>query len=184
MTTKEEYFRKCAQGRTRSYLRDAQAKLAAKSPSSLSPCQLVIDEFKSRLDLHQYYAGYFDRTHRDDAAVQRLCDSAGSFVCQGKYNQDSCENPNSHVINPYETAESRILFSTWNLDHVIERATLLSELSEKLKKTTNRGRSNGNKNACDECTIQHYYDMLFTRKNLKLVHKTCHVIGPHQVVRM
>jgi DNA fragmentation factor beta subunit len=26
-----------------------------------------------------------------------------------------------HTINPYSSREERILFSTWNLDHVIER---------------------------------------------------------------
>lgn len=176
VTTKEEYFRKCAQGRTRSYLRDAQTKLLAnQSASSLS--KAVIAAFKSRLESRHFYAGYFDRSHNKDVDnVERLCDETGSFRCEGKYNLVTCEHADSHVINPYETAESRILFSTWNLDHVVERAILLGELGGKLKMADSK---NGKMYTHSDCVVQHYYDLLFTRKNLKLVHKSCHVIGPH-----
>lgn len=162
MTTKEEYFRKCAQGRIRSYLRDARTRLKISSPFT---GQKVVDVFKNQLEEHHYYAGYFDRK-ADAVLSDRLCDPAGTFRCEGKYDQPACVD--GHVINPYDNAESRILFSTWNLDHVMERAVLLNELGGLLL-------TNGIEPVC----LQRYYDLLFTRKNLKLVHKTCHVIGPH-----
>ena len=61
-----------------------------------------------------------------------LCDKLGNFNCEGKYDDETCAYNNKgrtdsdaedfgtilHSINPYESAESRIMFSTWNLDHV------------------------------------------------------------------
>lgn len=156
VTTKEEYFRKCAQGRIRSYLRDARNRLSH-SKLSLSP----IEKLKTCLEEKKYFACYFDRT---DRSQDRLCDSKGEFQCQGQYNKPICQN--NHWINPYDNAESRILFSTWNLDHVIERIKIITDLCSQIRCN----------NGCDHLK---YFDLLFSRKNLKLVHKNCHVIGPH-----
>lgn len=35
---------------------------------------------------------------------------------QGPFDVDDCTS--RHSINPYSNRESRVLFSTWNLDHV------------------------------------------------------------------
>ncbi|KAI9556671.1 hypothetical protein GHT06_016461 [Daphnia sinensis] len=156
VTTKEEYFRKCAQGRIRSYLRDARNRLSH-NKLSLSPIQ----KLKTCLEEKKYFACYFDRT---DKSQDRLCDSKGEFQCQGQYNKPICQN--NHWINPYDNAESRILFSTWNLDHIIERVKILTDLCSQIRCN----------NGCDHLK---YFDLLFSRKNLKLVHKNCHVIGPH-----
>lgn len=45
------------------------------------------------------------------------CDETGKFTCQGKWELSGCPASDGHVINPYSSRESRILFSTWNLDH-------------------------------------------------------------------
>ena len=64
-----------------------------------------------------------------------ICDEIGNFKCEGKYdddegcvynrksNDDTEDKDDNifnliHRINPYESSESRIMFSTWNLDHV------------------------------------------------------------------
>ena len=62
-----------------------------------------------------------------------LCDKLGNFTCEGRYDAETCAYNSKaimdhndvgdfgtllHSINPYESAESRIMFSTWNLDHV------------------------------------------------------------------
>lgn len=154
--SKEDYFRKCAQGRIRSYLRDAQSKLTEETSSQL------IETFKCLLSSHKYFGCYFDRT---DMCTDRICDELGNFLCEGKYNKTSCTD--LHQINPYDNAESRIIFSTWNLDHVFERVNILSSL-QKLAKENNF-----------QNHFPKYYDLLFTRKNLKLVHKSCHIIAPH-----
>jgi len=160
--TKEDYFRKCAQGRIRSYLRDAQSKLLDENSSKL------IETFKSLLSSQKYFGCYFDRA---DICADRICDEAGNFVCEGRYNRSNCTD--FHQINPYDNAESRIIFSTWNLDHVFERVNILSSL-QKLTKDNN---------LIDSC-LPKYYDLLFTRKNLKLVHKSCHVIAPHTEIKI
>ena len=64
-------------------------------------------------------------------SFKRICDENGQFRCEGRFDQDNCkygglvnsENESGdstmvHFINPYESSEARILFSTWNLDHV------------------------------------------------------------------
>lgn len=155
---KEEYFRKCAQGRIRSYLRDAKSKLA-----DHVILHRILKFFQNNLDDHKYFACYFDR---NDRSSNRLCDIAGDFHCQGKYDAHNCLD--AHHINPYDNAESRILFTTWNLDHVIERRTILSSLDTQLNVS------------CGDSCYRNYFDLLFTRQNLKLVHKSCHVIGPHK----
>ena len=158
MNSKEEYFRKCAQGRIRSYLRDARSKL-----SESVVLTKILQFFREGLDSHSLYACYFDRS---TLCEHRLCDALGKFMCQGKFNQDSCQDIDHH-INPYSNAESRILFTTWNLDHVIERRNILNSLENQVNVE------------CDEQCYKKYFDLLFTLRNLKLVHRNCHVIGPH-----
>lgn len=63
--------------------------------------------------MHRHNACYFDRTARPD---ERLCDMNGLFQCEGPYDEDKCSG--FHFINPYASREARIIFSTWNLDHV------------------------------------------------------------------
>ena len=48
--------------------------------------------------------------------------SSGLFQCEGKYSSAACLYPREHSINPYSSPEARILFSTWNLDHLVERS--------------------------------------------------------------
>ena len=68
-----------------------------------------------KLKEDDYYGGYFARTSGDKN--QRYCDEKGWFKCLGKYDEKSCNN-HDHLINPYGARESRILFSSWELDHV------------------------------------------------------------------
>ena len=83
------------------------------------------------------YAPYIKDSNLPDGSEDELaiCDKFGNFLCEGKYNNDNgcsynksistCDkddadlfNSLGHKINPYESAEARIMFSTWNLDHV------------------------------------------------------------------
>lgn len=73
----------------------------------------ALETFKQNLKEKDYFGSYFVR-HGDNTT--RLCCEKGWFECQGKYNMDVCIK--HHKINPYGSKESRILFSTWNLDHV------------------------------------------------------------------
>ncbi|XP_011307821.1 uncharacterized protein Drep4 isoform X1 [Fopius arisanus] len=99
-----------------------------------------------------------------------LCDSKGEFRCEGIWSANGCSYGDTHRINPYRSREELILFSTWNLDHKIERSRAL--IPQLLKH-------------CEEDTIPEkivfeLYDNLFTVKNLSLVHIVCHAKGAHK----
>jgi len=72
----------------------------------------VVSDFKTALKKCSYYGSYFARfaEHGD-----RFCDEAGWFLCEGSHGEDICTR--RHSINPYASRDTRILFSTWNLDH-------------------------------------------------------------------
>lgn len=78
------------------------------------PClKTALQNFQVELKKHQYFGDYFARSARKDL---RLCCNSGWFDCQGPYNEKDCSK--LHKINPYASKEARILFSTWNFDHV------------------------------------------------------------------
>ncbi|KAK0176751.1 hypothetical protein PV328_000857 [Microctonus aethiopoides] len=99
-----------------------------------------------------------------------LCDSKGEFKCEGVWNTNFCRYGDKHRINPYRSHEELVLFSTWNLDHKIERSrTLVPELIK----------------VCEEDDVNEkfvfgFYENLFTIKNLQLVHIVCHDKGSHK----
>ncbi|KAG7203878.1 hypothetical protein KM043_013239 [Ampulex compressa] len=99
-----------------------------------------------------------------------LCDRKGEFRCEGLWNNDGCSYGDRHKINPYRSKEELILFSTWNLDHKIERSR---SLVPQLLEISVRGTINGK-------DILDCYNNLFTVKNLRLVHIVCHDKGAHK----
>ncbi|XP_050178483.1 DNA fragmentation factor subunit beta isoform X1 [Myiozetetes cayanensis] len=104
-------------------------------------------------------------------AMGDKCDTfhCSPLVSQGPFDRDDC--PCKHSINPYSNRESRILFSTWNLDHIIEKKrAVVPELAEAVK--TRDGR---------EVNWEYFYQLLFTLDNLKLVHIACHKKTTHNL---
>ena len=109
--TKEEYLTKGCQQRIRGYLTKAEITLKCeKSPKF----DQIIKEFKVLLKTNSYNGHYFDRSSKLD----KICDEKGLFTCEGKFNENECNYLINHFINPYESCEARIMFSTWNLDHM------------------------------------------------------------------
>ncbi|KAG7276777.1 hypothetical protein CRUP_014451 [Coryphaenoides rupestris] len=116
------------------------------------------------LKADKYNGRYFDRSEETE---QRLCSAQGWFTCQGAFDHDVCKS--LHSINPYGNRESRIIFSTWNLDHRIEKKrTVIPALLDAVQ--NRRGA---------EVNLSYFYGLLFTRDNLKLVHIVCHKKVPH-----
>ena len=72
----------------------------------------LVKNFSKELKNHKYNGHYFVRS----AVASRICDQDGWFKCQGVFNQENC--PTMHLINPYGSKVDRIIFSTWNFDHV------------------------------------------------------------------
>ncbi|XP_043682461.1 DNA fragmentation factor subunit beta [Vespula pensylvanica] len=99
-----------------------------------------------------------------------ICDRKGEFRCEGVWNANECTYGARHTINPYRSREELVLFSTWNLDHKIERSRTLVPrlLNMSLQDTVN------------EKDIYDIYENLFTLKNLRLVHVVCHDKGSHK----
>ncbi|XP_013412909.1 DNA fragmentation factor subunit beta [Lingula anatina] len=160
---KEEHLRYSAKARIRGYLDKAKEHFNAQKIPENTKLKLeqVMDSFKEQLKLNSYHGHYFVRSHSVDK--ERMCDRDGWFSCEGLYNEETCKH--YHSINPYGSKESRILFSTWNLDHVIEKSREVLPCLVEAAKNIPRGR---------KINVQYFYDLLFTRMNLKLVHIACH----------
>lgn len=173
--TKEAVMQNSAETRIRSYLYQTKQELLHNDPPEGSPQRQAITFFMQQLSSCRYNRKYFDRTA---APSERLCDSHGLFECEGPYDKNKCDS--IHFINPYTSREARIIFSTWNLDHVVEKSrtvlpTLKSALSGPKASVVN---------------LSYFYNLLFCHKNgiaknssgnLKLVHIACHVKKPHEL---
>ena len=163
--TKEEFMFKNCQGRIRGYLSKAESQI--KEAKDLKRCEAdilggIFTDFRSNLKMNKYYGCYFDRSSE---SCSRICGSNGLFTCEGKYNEEECKYSDMHSINPYTSHESRILFSTWNLDHVVERSRSVVPALVKAVKAKKKNK---------DINTKYFYNLLFTRDNLKLVHIVCH----------
>ncbi|XP_032863441.2 DNA fragmentation factor subunit beta isoform X2 [Tyto alba] len=163
---KSSYMRYSCESRIRSYMKEVSSSISNVHPTAKDAYKRIIDLMSDKLKSVKYNGCYFDR--REEEAV-RLCTTEGWFSCQGPFDRDDC--PCKHSINPYSNRESRILFSTWNLDHVIEKKrAVVPELAEAVK--TRGGR---------EVNWEYFYQLLFTVDNLKLVHIACHKKTNHNL---
>uniref|UniRef100_A0A8D8SLM8 DNAation factor subunit beta n=1 Tax=Cacopsylla melanoneura TaxID=428564 RepID=A0A8D8SLM8_9HEMI len=115
--TKEAFMFKRSQERIRGYLYKSRSDIR-KSPPYVSSdlvrsiIESVFAEFTVLLKQDDYLGRYFDRSKEE-----ALCDERGEFLCRGAWNQEHCTRLTLHRINPYQSREARIVFSTWNLDH-------------------------------------------------------------------
>ncbi|XP_047725946.1 DNA fragmentation factor subunit beta isoform X2 [Prionailurus viverrinus] len=110
---KSGYLRYSCESRIRSYLREVSASASTVGAEAQEEYVRIVGLMCRKLRAEQYHSSYFDRGAEADS---RLCTPEGWFSCQGPFDVDSCAS--KHSINPYGNRESRILFSTWNLDHM------------------------------------------------------------------
>ncbi|KAM8927432.1 DNA fragmentation factor subunit beta [Pelodytes ibericus] len=164
--TKCSYMRYSCESRIRSYMKEVQSHTASVDPATRDEYKRVADAMCEELKAIRYNGSYFDRMEQKPG---RLCTSEGWFSCQGPFDVDACGS--KHSINPYSNRESRILFSTWNLDHIIEKKrTILPCLVQALKDCNGR-----------QLNCHYFYNLLFTVENLKLVHIACHKKSAHKL---
>ncbi|MBN3285067.1 DFFB factor, partial [Polyodon spathula] len=158
--TKSAYMKYNGESRVRGYLKEVEDYTGSiKSPKVQGEYQKIVATMVKQLKTVKYNGCYFDRREKGD---NRLCTPEGWFSCQGAFDADKC--PSLHSINPYGNRESRILFSTWNLDHRIEKKrTIIPALAKAVQNQNGR-----------EINWEYFYSLLFTRENLKLVHIACH----------
>ncbi|XP_015858043.2 DNA fragmentation factor subunit beta isoform X3 [Peromyscus maniculatus bairdii] len=161
---KSGYLRYSCESRIRGYLREVSAYACVVDAAAREEYERVLSSMCQKLKSVKYNGSYFDRGAK---ASSRLCTPEGWFSCQGPFDLDSCLS--KHSINPYGNRESRILFSTWNLDHIIEKKrTVVPTLAEAIQD----GR---------EVNWEYFYSLLFTAENLKLVHIACHKKTTHKL---
>ncbi|XP_075849500.1 DNA fragmentation factor subunit beta isoform X3 [Microcebus murinus] len=110
---KSSYLRYSCESRIRGYLREVNSCASMVGAEAREQYVRVLGSMCEKLKSVQYNGSYFDRGAK---ASGRLCTPEGWFSCQGPFDMDSCLS--RHSINPYSNRESRVLFSTWNLDHM------------------------------------------------------------------
>ncbi|XP_027699699.1 DNA fragmentation factor subunit beta-like isoform X2 [Vombatus ursinus] len=163
---KSSYLRYSCESRIRSYLKEVNAHASTLDPQPRAEYLKIIGQMCEKLKSERYNGSYFDRR---DKVRERLCTAEGWFSCQGPFDLDACLS--KHSINPYSNRESRILFSTWNLDHKIEKKrTIVPTLTEAVAEQDGR-----------EVDWEYFYSLLFTSNNLKLVHIACHKKSSHNL---
>ncbi|XP_026222705.1 DNA fragmentation factor subunit beta [Anabas testudineus] len=165
--TKSAYMKFNCESRIRGYVKEVDH-----ATRSIQKAKVKAEYVKTSkclaemLKAARYNGCYFDRTEKER---DRLCTQEGWFTCQGTFDQDVCQS--LHSINPYGSRESRIVFSTWNLDHRIEKKrTIIPALLQALEN-----------HKSTELNLNYFYRLLFTRDNLKLVHIVCHKKGAHNL---
>ncbi|XP_030661162.1 DNA fragmentation factor subunit beta isoform X2 [Nomascus leucogenys] len=164
--SKSGYLRYSCESRIRSYLREVSSYPSTVGAEAQEEFLRVLGSMCQKLRSVQYNGSYFDRGAKGGG---RLCTPEGWFSCEGPFDMDSCLS--RHSINPYSNRESRILFSTWNLDHIIEKKrTIIPTLVEAIKEQDGR-----------EVDWEYFYGLLFTSENLKLVHIVCHKKTTHKL---
>jgi len=166
-TTKTGAMKRNAKQRVRGYLSKAkELESSMKSKAARSKFVDILSLFRKMLEKDGFFEVYFDRSSKN--VKTRFCDGKGWFTCGGAHDQKNCSH--RHSINPYGSKETRVLFSTWNLDHQIEKSReVLPTLKMAIETCPETKQINTN----------YFYELLFTRNNLKLVDIRCHKKTKH-----
>ncbi|XP_056158180.1 DNA fragmentation factor subunit beta isoform X2 [Lampris incognitus] len=166
--TKSSYMKYNCEGRIRGYMKEVDSVARTIQEAKVkTEFMKTAESLMAMLKSAQYNGCYFNRTEKE---TNRLCTQEGWFTCQGAFDQEACKS--LHSINPYGNRESRIVFSTWNLDHRIEKKrTVIPALLDAVQN-----------HRSSDINLNYFYCLLFTRDNLKLVHIVCHKKGAHNLV--
>ncbi|XP_072334591.1 DNA fragmentation factor subunit beta isoform X2 [Scyliorhinus torazame] len=163
--TKSDYMRFSCGRRMRNYLTEVKNHADKLEGDMKKNYCVFVKEIERHLRQNKFNGCYFDRRAKDN---NRLCTPNGWFTCQGAFDEDRCSF--IHSINPYGSRENRIVFSTWNLDHGIEKKrTIIPTIVDTVKPKI------------DDRMVEHFYSLLFTLANLKLVHIVCHKKTEHKL---
>lgn len=182
---KEAFMFRRSQERIRGYLYKSQddikkSPLYVKDSKVRNKLDATFNHFKEWLKKVNSFGCYFSRDFaKNEGPLKSYCDETGLFECQGKWNEEICSHLTNksvvgnakHLINPYESKDARVVFSTWNLDHRIERSRRIGPaLLDAAKLAVQQN---------EDINALYFFTLLFTSKNLKLVHIVCHDKGEH-----
>lgn len=165
-----------AQDRIRAYYYKTKEELLKKDFPQ-DKIMYLLNELSARLKNVKYFGCYFDRKGgTGDTQLKSLCDRNGVFTCQGRWDKEMCLYTPVHQINPYTSREERIIFQTWNLDHVKERSrSVIPAIIESLRVECNIIKEKSG----SDIDVKSIFNDLFTTSNLKFVHIVCHDKGAH-----
>lgn len=107
---------------------------------------------------------FFDRESK--SSFQK-CDTEGILRCVGPYGDENCKE--GHILNPYDSKQSRQELARWDLDHIIE----VKEIGKYIFDYCER---NGVEAIGDGAFPFFMLDLLFG-DNLQVCHRTCHLLG-------
>lgn len=174
-----------AQDRIRGYFYKTREELTRCGDLPYRLVHLLMTDMHTRLKTNKYHGCYFDRRSASDCGddhMKSICDSSGTFTCQGRWDKEGCLYNPPHSINPYVSKETRIVFQTWNLDHQKERTrSVIPAIRDALRHpagTLEVGSPSEVTNIAF-LDVRGIYNDLFTTRNLKLVHIICHDKGAH-----
>ncbi|XP_037282288.2 DNA fragmentation factor-related protein 4 isoform X2 [Rhipicephalus microplus] len=162
--SKRSVLRERAKTRIKGYYYKSKDEMQKRLGESKRGCvRHLFEEFLQLLKQNDHNGHYFVR-----GEAGALCLSDGQFNCQGTFSKDLCSG-RLHAINPYASREQLVIFSTWNLDHRIERSrSILPTMSKAIQLADGRA-----------VNAEYFYRLLFTTENLKLVHPVCHIKSEH-----
>lgn len=164
-TSKRAVLRERAKTRIKGYYYKSKDEVKKRlGDKAISGCvRHLFEEFLQLLKQRDHNGHYFVR-----GETGALCLSNGKFNCQGTFSRDLCSG-RLHMINPYTSREQLVLFSTWNLDHRVERSrSILPTIVTAIQHANGR-----------LINVDYFYRLLFTTENLKLVHPVCHIKSEH-----
>ncbi|XP_023555197.1 DNA fragmentation factor subunit beta isoform X2 [Octodon degus] len=154
----------------RQLLADERAPLRQKLLADLLQSASQNIEAETRAQDPPWFEGLESRFRNKSSYLRYSCESRiRGYLREGPFDLEDCAS--KHSINPYSNRESRILFSTWNLDHIIEKKrTIVPTLADAVQRQDGR-----------EVDWEYFYSLLFTSANLKLVHIACHKKTTHKL---
>ncbi|XP_071943922.1 DNA fragmentation factor subunit beta-like [Antedon mediterranea] len=166
--TKSAVMRDRAKNRIRGYLDTAKTYFKNQDKTTAKLATEILKQFEDELRYNEYFCSLFDRSAPIKGPQPPLCNKEGWFGCQGVYNEATCQF--FHTLNPYSSRQYFIIFSTWNLDHIIEKSRqVLPDLQAALT----------SKKKGQVVNTDYFFRLLFTTQNFKLVHIVCHDKGVH-----
>ncbi|XP_043531472.1 DNA fragmentation factor subunit beta isoform X2 [Chiloscyllium plagiosum] len=125
---------------------------------------------ENRKDDQEWFEGLESRFKTKSDYMRFSCGRRmRNYLTEGAFDQQECSS--FHSINPYGNKENRIVFSTWNLDHRIEKKRAIIPAIVNTVKNQDT----------DDNQVEFFYSHLFTLANLKLVHIACHKKTEHNL---
>ncbi|XP_067947176.1 DNA fragmentation factor subunit beta-like [Watersipora subatra] len=175
METKSQGMEENSRRRIKNFLRKAKNRMLSPE-SNLNAAQRavakrILDEWEKKLEDEDYNSHYFSKAHHDKGA---FCDADGLLRCEGVTLDGGCQyendpnHPITHTFNPYLSKDTLRALPLFEFDHQIEKRKTVARLMELIHEGHDV-----------RINVDYFYDLLFTRVNIRLVLTKCHEREDH-----